>query len=142
MTIFSELLCAGNIDSSFSFVFSPFGWIRRLWPPTTRISRRLLQLLSLHSIIKILSMAPPQDPKEKTKFLSSTAVKSLKAAIFHRKAFKMSLEINNDKVTSPTKRSFPKVFYNVCNVKKKNTSFEQYARIHLDGPKIALCENG
>ena len=85
-------------------------------------------------------MAPPQDPKEKSKFRSSTNANSLKAAIIHTKAFKMSLEINIDKVTIPTKRSFLKILYNVCKVKKKNNNFEQIARIHLDGPKIAICE--
>ena len=55
-------------------------------------------------------------------------------------AFKMSLEINNHKATVATKRSFLKVLYNICKVKKKNINFEQYARIHLDGPKIAICE--
>ena len=78
--------------------------------------------------------------KKKTKFLSSTNANSPKAAIFHTMAFKMSLKINNDKVTIPTKRSYLKVLYIVCRVKKKNINFEQYARIHLNGPKIAICE--
>ena len=52
--------------------------------------------------------------------------------------FKTSLEINNDKVTIPTKRSFLKILYNVCKTKKN--IFEQHARIHLDGPKITDCE--
>ena len=38
------------------------------------------------------------------------------------------------------KSSFLKVFYNICKIKKKNINFEQYARIHLDSPKIAICE--
>ena len=80
-----------------------------------------------------------QYPKYKTKFLLITNANSLKAAIFHTMAFKMSLEVNNDKVTT-TKRSFRKVLYHVCKVKKKNINFEQYARIHLDGPKVAVCE--
>ena len=54
--------------------------------------------------------------------------------------FKMSLEIINDNDTIPTKRSFLKVLYNLCKVKKKNITFEQYAGIHLDGRKIAICE--
>ena len=55
-------------------------------------------------------------------------------------AFKLSSEINNDQITPSTKRSFLKVLYNVCKIKKKNNKFEQYARLHLDGPKVAICE--
>ena len=79
-----------------------------------------------------------QDPEEKTKFLSSTNVNSLKAAVFHTMVFKMSHANNNEKVLIPTKRSFLKVSSNVCKV-KKNINFEQYARIHLDVPKVAIC---
>ena len=32
------------------------------------------------------------------------------------------------------------MLYNVCKIKKKNINFEQYARLHLDGPNIAICE--
>ena len=81
----------------------------------------------------------PADSKTTTKIVSSTNANSLKAAIFHTMAFKLSLEINTDQITVATKRSFLKVLYNVCKIKKKNIAFEQYARIHLDGPKIAIC---
>ena len=60
-------------------------------------------------------------------------VHSLKVAIFHSMAYKMSLEINNGTVTLPTRRSFLKVFYNVCQIKKKLLNFEQYYRIHVEG---------
>ena len=52
----------------------------------------------------------------------------------------MSLEINNGTLTLPTRRSFLKVLYNVCQVKKKRLNFEQYYRIHVEGPKIAVSE--
>ena len=81
----------------------------------------------------------PADSKT-TKIVTPTNANSLKAAIFHTMAFKLSLEINNDQITVSTKRSFLKVLYNVCKIKKKNITFEQYARIHLDGPKIAIRE--
>ena len=54
-------------------------------------------------------------------------------------AFKISLGINTNQVTIPTKISFLKVLYNVCKG-KKNICFEQYACLHLDGPEIAICE--
>ena len=60
-------------------------------------------------------------------------VHSLEAAIFHTTAFKLSLEIHKIKIT-------PKCLYNVTQIKKKKITFEQYSRIHLQGPKIAICE--
>ena len=108
----------------------------------------LLHLLDiLHNICLVLihsfSMAPPSDSEtneivEMTSSLSK--VHSLKAAIFHTTAFKLSLEINKNKVTLKTLNAFLKVLYNVSNIKKKQITFSQYSRIHHDGPKIAICE--
>ena len=86
-------------------------------------------------------MAPPQTSEIK-KLVQSTESKvhSLKAAIFHTMAYKMSLEINKGDITLPTRRSFLKVLYNVCQIRKKDITFEQYYRIHVHGPKIAICE--
>ena len=67
-------------------------------------------------------------------------VHSLKAAIFHTMAFKLSLEINKHKVTPKSFIAFLKILYNVTQIKKKKMTFDQYSRIHLDGPKIAICE--
>ena len=66
-------------------------------------------------------------------------VHSLKAAIFHTMAFKLSLEIHKNKITPKCLIAFLKVLYNVTQIKKKIT-FEQNSRIHLQGPKIAICE--
>ena len=55
-------------------------------------------------------------------------------------AYKMSLEINKRNITLPTRRSFLKVLYNVCQIKKKQITFEHYYRVHVNGPKIAICE--
>ena len=85
-------------------------------------------------------MAPQDTKTNQTKLIPSTTAQSLKAAIFHTMAFKLSLEMNKDQITPSTKRSFLKVLYNVCKNKKKNKNFEQYARPHLDGPKTALRE--
>ena len=83
-------------------------------------------------------MAFPQDPK--TKCFSSTNANSLRAAIFYTMAFKRSLDNNSHQITIHSKRSFLKVLYNVCRMKKKHITLEQYARIHLDGPKVAIRE--
>ena len=67
-------------------------------------------------------------------------VHSLKAAIFHTMAFKLSLEINKNKITPKCLIAFLKVLYNVTQIKKKKITFEKYSRIHLEIPKIAICE--
>ena len=67
-------------------------------------------------------------------------VHSLKAAIFHTMAFKLSLEINKNKITPKCLIAFLKVLYKVTQIKKKKITFEQYSRIHPEGPKIAICE--
>ena len=54
-------------------------------------------------------------------------------------AFKLSLEINKNKVTPKSPNAFLKVLYNIIQIKKK-IAFEQKSRLHLDGPKIAICE--
>ena len=71
---------------------------------------------------------------------SQSKVHSLKAAIFHTMAYKLSLEINKNKITPKTIIAFLKVLYNVAQIKTKKITFEQYSRIHLAGPKIANCE--
>ena len=67
-------------------------------------------------------------------------VHSVKAAKFHTMAFKLSLEINKNKITPKCLIAFLKVLYNVTQIKKKKITFDQNSRIHLEGPKIAICE--
>ena len=67
-------------------------------------------------------------------------IHSLKAAIFHTFLINFLFEINKNKITPKTIIAFLKVLYNVAQIKKKKITFEQYSRIHLAGPKIAICE--
>ena len=86
-------------------------------------------------------MAPNAETQDIITMTSPTSkVHCLKAAIFHTLTFKLSLEINNNKITPKNLIAFLKVLYNVTQVKKKKITFEQYSRIHLAGPKIAICE--
>ena len=71
---------------------------------------------------------------------SQSKAHSLKAAIFHTMAYKLSLEINSYKITPKTLITFLKVLYHVTQIKKKKITFEQYSRLHVAGPKIAICE--
>ena len=85
-------------------------------------------------------MAPNAETEDIITMTSSNSkVHSLKAAIFHTMAFKLSLEINNNKITPKSLIAFLKVLYNVTQIKKKTFTFEQYSRIHDDAPKLAIC---
>ena len=84
-------------------------------------------------------MAPNAETEDIITITSEfSKVRSLKAAIFHTMAYKLSLEINKNKITLKTIVAFLKILCNVAQVKK--ITFEQYSRIHLAGPKIAICE--
>ena len=86
-------------------------------------------------------LAPDSETEDVTTVTSNLSkVHSPKAAIFHTMAFKLSLEINKNKVTQRSLIAFLKVLYNITKIKKKKLTFEQYSRLHLDGPKIAICE--
>ena len=86
-------------------------------------------------------MAPNTETEDIITMTSNLSkVYSLKAAIFHTMAYKLSLEINKKKITPKSLIAFLKVLYQVTQIKKKKITFEQYSRIHLDNPKIALCE--
>ena len=86
-------------------------------------------------------MAPNAETEDIITMTSDfSKVHSLKAAIFHAMAFKLSLEINKNKITPKCLFAFLIVLCNVTQIKKKKITFEQYLRIHLEGPKIAICE--
>ena len=86
-------------------------------------------------------MAPNAEIEDIITMTSShSKVHSLKAAIFHTMAYQLSLEINNNKITPKSVIAFLKVLYNVAQIKTKHITFEQFPRIHVAGPKIAICE--
>ena len=86
-------------------------------------------------------MAPNAEVEDIITMTSShSKVHSQKATIFHTMAYKLSLEINNNKITPKSLIAFLKVLYNVAQIKNKRITIEQYSRIHVAGPKIAICE--
>ena len=86
-------------------------------------------------------MAPNAETEDIITMTSDfSKVHSLKAAIFHTMAIKLSLEINKNKVTPKSLIAFLKVLYNVTQIRKKKISFNQYSRIYLEGPENAVCE--
>ena len=86
-------------------------------------------------------MAPNAETEDIfTMTLNLSKVHNLKAAIFHTMAYKLSLEINKNKITPKSLIAFLKVLYHITHSKKKKITFEQYSRIHLDSPKIAIGE--
>ena len=66
-------------------------------------------------------MAPPE-PEIHENPASFSNAHSLKAAIVHTMAFRMSLEINNYELTIPTKTAILKDLYNVCRIRKNNSN--------------------
>ena len=67
-------------------------------------------------------MAPNAEVEDIITMTSSQSkVHSLKAAIFHTMAYKLSLEINKNKITPKTIIAFLKVLYNVAQIKTKKT---------------------
>ena len=101
----------------------------------------LRPIASTRTLALVILMVPlKSETKDLFKSANYTKVYSLEAAIFQTMAYKMSLEINQGTLTFPTKRSFLKVLYNVCQITKNRFSFEQFCRIHVEGPKIAICE--
>ena len=86
-------------------------------------------------------MAPNAEVDDIMNMTSShSKAHSLRAAIFQTMAYKLSLEINNNKITTKSLIAFLKILYNVAQIKKKHITFEQFSRIHVAGPKIAICE--
>ena len=64
-------------------------------------------------------MAPNAEVEDIINMTSShSKAQSLKAAIFHTMAYKLSLEINNNKITPKSLIAFLKVLYNVAQIKK------------------------
>ena len=87
-------------------------------------------------------MAPNAETEDILNMTSSVSkVHSLKAAIFHTMAFKISLEINKNKIRPKTLIALLKVLYSIAQIKKKRITFEQYSRIHLEGPCKLILHN-
>ena len=69
-------------------------------------------------------MAPNAEVEDIITMTSSQSkVHSLKAAIFHTMAYKLSLEINKNKITPKTIIAFLKVLYNFTQIKMKKNHF-------------------
>ena len=65
---------------------------------------------------------------------------SLKAAICKTLALKIGNEINNDTIAPSTRRAFFKILYNIFLLSSKKIPFEQYYRLPVWRPRIAICE--
>ena len=65
---------------------------------------------------------------------------SLNAAIFKTLALEVGNELNNGTIAPSTRHAFFKRMYNVFLLSSKKIPFEQYHRLHLSGPNVAICE--
>ena len=69
-------------------------------------------------------MAPNAEVEDIITMTSSQSkVHSLKAAIFHTMAYKLSLEINKNEITPKTIIAFLKVLYKIAEIKTKKNNF-------------------
>ena len=80
-----------------------------------------------------------------TSFQTNTTVPSYnahssKAAIFQTLALKVDNELNNGTTAPSTRRAFFKIMYFVFLLSSKKIPFEQYYRLHLSEPNVAICE--
>ena len=64
---------------------------------------------------------------------------SLKAAIFETLALKVGNELNNGTIAPSTRPAFM-IMSNVFLLPSKKIPFEQYYRLHLPGPNVAICK--
>ena len=67
---------------------------------------------------------------------TTSKVHSLKAAIFRTMAFKLSLDINNNKITPKSLIAFLKVLYNVTQIKKKKSHLSNIPAFMLTAQKL------
>ena len=104
-----------------------------LRPPPSAFFQNISTSLSSRSQDSTTMQArvPGTEDIVRVAFNLSKVHKSLKAAIFHTMAYKLSLEINKNKITPKTLIAFPKVWYNISQIKKKKITFEQHSRIHV-----------
>ena len=93
--------------------------------------------LSLHELPILVIMAPNAETDDINSMTSDfSKVHSLKAAIFHTMAFKLSLEINKNKITPKCLMAFLKVLYNVTQIKKKKLHLSNTRASTLKDPKL------
>ena len=101
--IFLHFYCLRNIYSSSSFCLLPKS-LHSFFQPTNFFTMQALV---------------PETEDEITTVTNLSKVHSLKTAIFHTMAYKLSLEINKHNITQKTLFAFLKVLYNVSQIIKK-----------------------
>ena len=86
-------------------------------------------------------MAPNAEVEDIMNMTSShSKAQSLKAAIFHTMAYKLSLEINNNKITPKSLIAFLKVLYNVAQVKKNASHLNNIQGFMLPDQKLPFVK--
>ena len=92
-------------------------------PPPSTFLQNISTSLSSHSQDFNHNAGPVPETEEVLTIASNLSkVHNLKAAIFHTMSYKLSLEINKNKITTKTLIAFLKVLYNISQIKKKKRS--------------------
>ena len=125
MIHFRTTFCCTPLHSSLS-IFLHFVCFRNIYSSSS--SFHVLPK-HLHFSFVTLSGLPPScrltilKQKMRSPLHQTFQKSSLKAAIFHTMAYKLSLEINKNKIKPKTLIVFLKVSYNVAQIKKKKITF-------------------
>ena len=64
----------------------------------------------------------------------------MKAAIFKTLALKIGNELNHGTISPSIRQADFEIMYNVFSLSSKKIPFEQYYRLQVSGPTIAICE--
>ena len=129
MIHFSTIFCCTPLDSLLS-IFLHFCCFRNIYSSSSLpYSSKTSPLLFHHTRRTSITMQAPVPETEDMVTVASnlSKVHSLKVAIFHTMAYKLSLEINKNKITPKTLIAFLKVLYKISQIKKKKITFEQYS---------------
>ena len=104
-------------------------------------SFRTSPFLFLHDLQNFVTMAPNAETEDIITMTSDfSKVHSLKAAIFHTKAFKLSLEINKNKITPKSLLAFLKGLCNVTQIKKKKLHLINTRAFILKAQKLRFAK--
>ena len=106
-------------------------------------------VVSVHCLFSSSSSAPMTSSSKTTMKSTSSQTNttvllykphSLKAAILKTLALKIGNELNNGTIAPSTRQHFSTIMFTFFFLSSKKITFEQYYRLHVSGPTVAICE--
>ena len=123
----------------FSHLFSWIFFCPRPFSPAPVVSINCL-LISSSSATMNSSKTMKSISTQTNQTVSSYNSHSLEAAIFKTLALKLGNELNHCTISPSTRQAFFKNMYNDFLISTKKIHFEQYYRLRVSRPTIAICE--